>query len=126
MIIATLFSFSKSKIFLLKQLAVIKTRKLHFNPKEKIGISCDASEVGQRVVLFHRYADDTEPSIANASKTYRLTASLQPNTEGSFSSHLRNPEVPPLSVRSEIHTHHQPEASSNTPKFREQHASASW
>ena len=41
----------------------------HFDPKQRIGISCDASEVGIGVVLFHRYTDGTERPIANASKT---------------------------------------------------------
>ena len=42
---------------------------VHFNPNQEIGISCDASEVGLGVVLFHRYADGCERPIANASKT---------------------------------------------------------
>ena len=40
----------------------------HFNPSLPIGIACDASTVGLRVVLFHRYADGSERPIANASK----------------------------------------------------------
>ena len=45
----------------------------HFNPKEQIGISCDASNVGIGAVLFHRYADGTERPICNASKTLTET-----------------------------------------------------
>ena len=41
----------------------------HFDPTMEIGISCDASSVGIGVVLFHRYSDGNERSIANASKT---------------------------------------------------------
>ena len=41
----------------------------HFDPKEQIGISCDALEVKLGVVLFHCYTDGTERPIANASKT---------------------------------------------------------
>ena len=38
----------------------------HFEPSCPIGISCDASESG---VLFHRYKDNSETPIVNASKT---------------------------------------------------------
>lgn len=41
----------------------------HFDPTLDIGISCDASQVGLGVVLFHRYPDGSERPIANASKT---------------------------------------------------------
>lgn len=45
----------------------------HFEPDQKIGISCDASSVGVGVVLFHRYADGSERPIANVSKTLTET-----------------------------------------------------
>ena len=40
----------------------------HFNPELPIGISCDASNQGLGVVLFHRYPDGTERPIQFASK----------------------------------------------------------
>ena len=45
----------------------------HYDPDLEIGISCDASQVGIGVVLFHRYPDGSERPIANASKTLSLT-----------------------------------------------------
>ena len=45
----------------------------HFDPTLPIGISCDASEVGLGVVLFHRYQDGSERPIANTSKTLTET-----------------------------------------------------
>ena len=41
----------------------------HFDPSCPVGISCDASESGVGAVLFHRYKDNSEHPIANASKT---------------------------------------------------------
>ena len=41
----------------------------HFDPSCPVGISCDASESGVGAVLFHRYKDNSERPIANASKT---------------------------------------------------------
>lgn len=53
----------------LKDVLCTETVLAHFDPSTKIGIACDASEVGIGAVLFHRYADGTERPIANASKT---------------------------------------------------------
>ena len=53
----------------LKMMLCKDTVLAHFDPKQEIGISCDASDVGVGVVLFHRYPDGSERPIANASKT---------------------------------------------------------
>jgi len=53
----------------LKNLLCKENVLAHFDPKQEIGISCDASEVGLGAVLFHRYHDGSERLIANASKT---------------------------------------------------------
>ena len=45
----------------------------HFDSKQEIGTSCDASEVGIGVVLFHRYSDGSERPIASVSKTLTET-----------------------------------------------------
>ena len=45
----------------------------YFDPTLPNGILCDASEVGLGVVLFHRYQDGSERSIANGSKTLTET-----------------------------------------------------
>ena len=45
----------------------------HFDPKMRVGISCDASDVGIGAVLFHRYDDGTERPICNVSKTLTTT-----------------------------------------------------
>ena len=42
---------------------------VHFDPTLQVGISCDASNVGLGVVLFHRYPDGSERPIFNVSKT---------------------------------------------------------
>ena len=42
---------------------------VHFDPALQVGISCDASNVGIGVVLFHRYPDGSERPISNVSKT---------------------------------------------------------
>ena len=57
----------------LKELLSTNTVLAHFDPTLPIGISCDASEVGLGVVLFHRYQDGSERPIANASKTLTET-----------------------------------------------------
>ncbi len=53
----------------LKNLLCEENVLAHFDPKQEIGISCDASDVGLGAVLFHRYEDGSERPIANASKT---------------------------------------------------------
>ena len=53
----------------LKQMLTNKTVLAHFDPSCPVGISCDASESGVGAVLFHRYKDNSERPIANASKT---------------------------------------------------------
>ena len=42
---------------------------VHFHPTLQVGISCDASNVGIGVGLFHRYLDGSERPISNVSKT---------------------------------------------------------
>ena len=53
----------------LKQMLTNNTVLAHFDPSCPVGISCDASESGVGAVLFHRYKDNSERPIANASKT---------------------------------------------------------
>ena len=57
----------------LKELLSMDMVLAHFDPTLPIGISCDASEVGLGVVLFHRYQDGSERPIANALKTLTET-----------------------------------------------------
>ena len=45
----------------------------HFDPSVPIGIACNASTVGIGAVLFHRYEDNSERTIANALKTLTET-----------------------------------------------------
>ena len=71
----------------------------HFDPSCPVGISCDASDAGVGAVLFHRYKDNTERPIANASKT--LSAAQNP--EGNSIHHLRTAEVLSILMRKEIH-----------------------
>ena len=42
---------------------------VHFDPALQVGISCDASNVGLGMVLFHRYPDGSECPIFDVSKT---------------------------------------------------------
>ena len=53
----------------LKQMLTNNTVLAHFDPSCPIGISCNASESGVGAVLFHRYKDNSERPIANASNT---------------------------------------------------------
>ena len=57
----------------LKQMLTDNTVLAHFDPSCPVGISCDASDAGVGAVLFHRYKDNTERPIANASKTLTAT-----------------------------------------------------
>ena len=57
----------------LKRMLCQDTVLAHFDSQQEIGISCDASDVGIGVVLFHRYQDGSERPIANASKTLTET-----------------------------------------------------
>ena len=41
---------------------------VHFDPALQVCISCDASNVGIGVVLFHRYPDGSECPVSNVSK----------------------------------------------------------
>ena len=45
----------------------------HFDPSLDIGIACDASDCGIGAVLFYRYSDGSERTIANVSKTLSQT-----------------------------------------------------
>ena len=54
---------------ILKQKLTNNTVLAHFDPSCPVRISCDASESGVGAVLFHRYKDNSERPIANASKT---------------------------------------------------------
>ena len=53
----------------LKQKLTNNTVLVHFDPSCPVGISGDASESGVGAVLFHRYKDNSERPISNASKT---------------------------------------------------------
>ena len=59
----------ESSFLQLKQLLTAGTVLTHFNLKLPIGITCDASEKGIGVALFHRYEDNSERTIMHASKT---------------------------------------------------------
>ena len=66
------WSWTTTQEFAFENLKHILSREdvlAHFDPNQEIGISCDASEVGIRAVLFHRYNDGSERPIVNASKT---------------------------------------------------------
>lgn len=63
----------ESSFIQLKQLLSDDTVLAHFNPEIPIGITCDASDTGIGVVLFHRYDDMSERPIINASKTLTET-----------------------------------------------------
>ena len=68
----------------LKQMLTNNTVLARFDPSCSVGISCDASESGVGAVLFHRYKDNSERPIANASNTLTdAQKRLSPNPEGS-------------------------------------------
>ena len=46
-----------------------------------VGISCDASDAGVGALQFHRYKDNTERPIANASKTLTATQKRYPQIQ---------------------------------------------
>ena len=71
----------------LEQMLTDNTVLAHFDPSCPVGISCDASDAGVGAVLFHRYKDNTERPIANASKTLTVTQKRYP--EGSSIHRLR-------------------------------------
>ena len=52
-----------------------------FDPSCPVGISGDASDAGVGAVLFHRYKDNTERPIANASKTLTATQKRYPQIQ---------------------------------------------
>ena len=65
----------------LKQMLTDNTVLAHFDPSCPVGISCDASDAGVGAVLFHRYKDNTERPIANASKTLTATQKRYPQIQ---------------------------------------------
>jgi hypothetical protein len=59
----------------------------HFDPTQEIGISCDASQVGLGVVLFHRYSSE-KPRKTNSLRfknSYKLPKRIRTNSKGGFS-----------------------------------------
>ena len=65
----------------LKQMLTDNTVLAHFDPSCPVGILCDASDAGVGAVLFHRYKDNTERPIANASKTLTATQKRYPQIQ---------------------------------------------
>lgn len=57
----------------LKEMLTSDNVLVHYDPEQKLGIACDASETGIGAVLFHRYEDGDERPIANVSKTLNKT-----------------------------------------------------
>ena len=53
----------------LKNALVKEVTLSHFDASLPLGLTCDASEVGIGVILFHRYNEGSERPIAHASKT---------------------------------------------------------
>ena len=98
----------------LKQMLTDNTVLAHFDPSCPVGISCDAPDAGVGAVLFHRYKDNTERPIANASKPLTATQKRYPvlstNPEGSSIHHLRTEEISSILIRQEVHPCDRPQA----------------
>ena len=79
----------------------------HFDPTLPIGISCDASEVGLGVALFHRYQGRSERPIANASKTLTETqhhySQIQKKVQAIV---FALKQVPSISLWTKVHLSH--------------------
>ena len=66
---------------MLEQMLTDNTVLAQFDPSCPVGISCDASDAGVGAVLFHRYKDNPERPIANASKTVTDTQKRYPQIQ---------------------------------------------
>ena len=53
----------------------------HFYPSCPVGILREVSDAGVKAVIFHRYKDNTERPIANASKTLTATQKRYPQIQ---------------------------------------------
>ena len=85
---------------------------VHFDPCCPVGISCDASESGVGAALFHRYKDNSECPIANASKTLTDAEKRYPQIQKEALAvyHLCTQEVPPVPVWAAVHPSDIPQA----------------